>query len=45
LEGDGLRDHIDIVPQTYGGAMRRGRFDSKVIASDDILDYCLTRKL
>ena len=43
LECDGLRDHVDIVPLPYGGAMRRGRFDSKAIASDDILGNCLDK--
>ena len=44
LEGDGLRDHVNIVPLTYGGGMRLGRFDSKGIVYDDILGKCLTRE-
>jgi hypothetical protein len=32
-----FRDHIDIVPLPFGGAMGWGRFDSKAMVSDDIL--------
>jgi len=41
LEGDGLRDHKNIVPLVSGYALKIGRFDSEAMMSDDILGKLL----